>query len=211
MGCGGVKDRGAGSPRLRTEDTPEVPGKLPLLVLEGWAHLFGIPLKNPYKRSHPPPHTQHLNKPLVANVEFINLHSNVPVSLRKDTSLSSVIRVDSCNPHPVGDAGNSEAITYEVSHPSSVPGPQQENSVVTPMSPMAPLMMPEESDDEEGDVGGKDESLRKDRMEKEREAESQAAEFAAAQREAAERLLAEQSSAIGVQKSQADAILSKYA
>lgn len=71
MGCGGVKNHGAGSPRSHSKEPDEKPGKLPALVLEAFAKMYGIPLRNPNQRAKPKPKVANQGKGLFASAERV--------------------------------------------------------------------------------------------------------------------------------------------
>ena len=177
MGCGGTKNRGADTPRRhkdKVEDAP--PGKLPALVLEGWAQILRIPLANPYTRTHPPPRIMNKDKSLFSNVQPVSLEpQNI---IRKNTSQSSVMKLESMHGQSI-ETGNGETVPLESYHPSAVVPeavftPQgQKDEVSAPVSPLAPRLPPEESDEEiQVAVGDEDRRRELEKWEHEVEAEA---------------------------------------
>jgi hypothetical protein len=156
MGCGGVKNSRADSPRNHSGEQVD---KLPAIVLEAFARLYGIPLKNPNSRSKPKPEVANRGKGLFEGVEE---RRNTVETMRK----AAMDEGESVSPLP--------------------PAPMALSS--SPSSPV-PFQPPTYLDEA---------------------AQLAAVQHAAQERQAAEDLLAAQSLLIDKQKTQADAILSKY-
>lgn len=156
MGCGGVKNSRADSPRSHSRERVD---KLPAIVLEAFARLYGIPLKNPNLRTKPKPEVDNGTKGLFDGVEE---RRNIEETKRK----------------VVGDEGESVS--------PLPPAPQALSSSPSSPAPFQPSTYQDEA------------------------AQLAAVQHAAQERQAAEDLLAAQSLLIDKQRTQADAIMSKY-
>ena len=156
MGCGGVKNSRADSPRSHSEDRVD---KLPALVLEAFARLYGIPHKNPNLRTKPKPEVANRGKGLFDGVEE---RRNTEETMRK----VAIDAGESVSPLP--------------------PVPQALSSSPSSPAPFQPSTYLDEA------------------------AQLAAVQLAAQERQAAEDQLAAQSLLIDKQRTQADAIMSKY-
>lgn len=168
MGCGGVKTRE--SPRSHSRELAERPGKLPALVLEAFARMYGIPLRNPNPRTKPKPKAVNRGKGLFEGAE----------------------RVETCEERGTvtGEALQREAVGQDESV-SPLPAPPQALASSSSSSPQTPAAFQPPAYLDEA-------------------AQLEALQRAAQERQAAEDQLIVQSRLIDQQKTQAEAIMSKY-
>lgn len=224
MGCGKTRNRGARSPRREAEEfavdpTWESRGKLPLVVLKGWANALGIPFLSPNRRNF-----THCPAPLMQAQDFdleeeegigeTGRVERAPETLVAECGSEAHSSVPSNSAHP-GVISTATVAPETAVHPSTnslgageFRQPPAEQECSGALSPLPPEQLREESEDEE--VAGEDAALREIRLAKELQAEEDAAKVAAAQRAEMERQQAASAQLMDAQKMLADSILSKY-
>lgn len=198
MGCGQARNRGAESPRdepTASDRIWDAKGKLPIVVMKGWAKAMKIPYINPNRRIAP-------GKKLISNlaIELTDDIDSRPYDMQiANITFPAIDTIKDVSPH-------SPSIPIHI-NTAAIPTEQEE-----PLrdSPKTFQLAQEDSDSENQLQGGNEERRRLARLEREKEAEIEAAKVAAMEREALEMQQRAQTEQLEAQKNLADAIMAKY-
>ncbi len=200
MGCGQARSRGAESPRdepTASDRIWDAKGKLPTVVMKGWAKAMKIPYINPNRRIAP-------GKKLISNlaIELTDDIDSRPYDMQiANITLPAIDTIKDVSPH-------SPSIPFNI-NTAAVPTEQEEHLALRD-SPNTFQLAQEDSDSENQLQGGNEERRRLARLEREKEAEVEAAKAAAMEREALEMQQRAQAEQLEAQKNLADAIMAKY-
>lgn len=199
MGCGQAKNRGAESPKASANHRAwEAKGKLPVVVMKGWAKSLGIPYLHPNRRFLP-------GKTALASDDFAC--AAVPYD----------IQIAHYSPEPISMEAE-VAPLFPIVHTEVQVGvllsdriePDQPSFQLA-ASPLASLDPADSDSDPPYPDDTTTEERRKLRLAREQEAERLAATLAAEQRAALEIARKMQEEQLDEQRNRADEIMAKYA
>ena len=195
MGCGQTKTRGVNSPRDRLTASDiawEAKGKIPIVVLKGWAKCMGIPYINPNRR------IAHGKKLPFEPIDELDPR---PYDMQIAHFSPDALMIDTTH--------HSFPPNVDTVLPTEQAEELPEQPLPATISPNVSQLAQEDSDSEDlyqGDTEGR----RLARLEREKAAEEQAARIAALERETLALQQRAQSEQLDAQTHLAAAIMAKY-
>ena len=197
MGCGETRNRGAKSPSeepTASDRAWDAKGKLPMVVMKGWAKAMKIPYINPNRRIVP-------GKKLIS-IELTDDIDSRPYDMQiANISVPALDTIKDVSPR-------FPSIPFNI-NTAAVPTELEEHADLRD-SPASFQLAQEDSDSESQLQGEHEERRRLNRLEREKEDAIQAAKVAAMEREALEMQQKAQTEQLEAQKNLADAIMAKY-